>query len=168
MSVFNHLKDLFTHMAWADARVWDTILSNPATQEHARLKKTIHHYHLTQYAFYHIWNDLPMEFPKLEEFKTTRHMADWAAKYHELTKDYLAELKEDDIVKIIHIPWAARLEKVLGQKPEDANLGETMFQVISHSAYHRGQVNTHIRSVDVDPPMVDYIAWVWLGKPGSK
>jgi uncharacterized damage-inducible protein DinB len=155
-------------MAWADARVWETILSNPKTQEHKKLTNTIYHYHLTQYAFYYIWNDLPREFPKPEDFKTIQEMAQWSKKYHQLAASFLTELKEEDLGRVVHIPWAERLEKVLGQKPEDANLAETMFQVVTHSSYHRGQVNSHIRSLAIDPPMVDYIAWVWLGKLRSE
>jgi uncharacterized damage-inducible protein DinB len=152
-------------MHWADTRVWDTILSTPAAQEHEKLKKTIYHYHITQYAFYHIWMELPMEFKKLEEFKSMTEMANWAANYHNLAGSFVLNLNEDDLDKVIHIPWSSRLEKVLGRKPAETNLVETMFQVITHSSYHRGQVNSHLRSAGAEPPMVDFIAWVWLGKP---
>lgn len=165
MPVLNHLIDLFTHMQWADARVWDTILSTPNVEKYEKLKKTLHHYHLTQYAFYHIWMNLPMEFKKQEEFKTMSEMKNWVVNYHRLVGSFLLKLKEEDLNLVIHIPWAASLEKVLGQKPAESNLADTMFQVISHSTYHRGQVNSHIRIAGVEPPMVDFIAWVWLGKP---
>jgi uncharacterized damage-inducible protein DinB len=31
--------------------------------------------------------------------------------------------------------------------------------------YHRGQVNTRIREVGGEPAAVDFINWIWLGKP---
>jgi uncharacterized damage-inducible protein DinB len=42
-----------------------------------------------------------------------------------------------------------------------------MFQVTSHSTHHRGQVNARLRALGGEPPLVDYIAWVWFGKPAA-
>ena len=41
----------------------------------------------------------------------------------------------------------------------------TVLQVISHSTHHRAQANTRLRMVGAEPPMVDYIAWLWRGRP---
>jgi uncharacterized damage-inducible protein DinB len=168
MTILKHINELFAHMHWADAKVWDTILNTPAAQNHEKIKTVIHHYHLTQYAFFYIWNDLPMDFPGLEEFESTSDIAKWASKYPHLAVSYLSGLEEKDLNRVIQIPWSDRLEKVLGQKPEETNLIETMLQVTSHSSYHRGQVNSLIRSMGAEPPLVDFIAWVWFGKPLAK
>jgi len=42
-----------------------------------------------------------------------------------------------------------------------------MLQVPLHSQYHRGQINARLRAVGGEPPRVDYIVWVWLGRPGA-
>ncbi len=42
------------------------------------------------------------------------------------------------------------------------------FQVANHSTYHRGQVNRSLRQLGGEPPLVDYIAWVWFGKPKAE
>ncbi len=42
-----------------------------------------------------------------------------------------------------------------------------MIQVYLHSSYHRGQVNSLIRRSNNEPPLTDFIAWVWLGKPAA-
>jgi uncharacterized damage-inducible protein DinB len=34
-----------------------------------------------------------------------------------------------------------------------------------HSQYHRGQVNARLKEVGGVPPNVDYILWVWVGRP---
>lgn len=46
-------------------------------------------------------------------------------------------------------------------------LGETMIQVAMHSQYHRGQINTRLRELGAEPPLVDYIAWIWFGRPDA-
>ncbi len=45
------------------------------------------------------------------------------------------------------------------------SLGQTLLQVTAHSSYHRGQVNVRLRELGVDPPMTDFIVWVWGRKP---
>ena len=57
------------------------------------------------------------------------------------------------------------MERKIKQKVVPATLEETMLQVASHSTYHRGQINTRFRERGGDPPSVDFIIWVWLGKP---
>jgi uncharacterized damage-inducible protein DinB len=165
MSVLDHLKQLFDHMNWADATIWNTILNTPETQNNDKLKKIIFHYHITQYAFYYIWKSLPMEFPRLKEFQSMNEISKWASEYPDKARTYISDLKEEDLNNVIHIPWAERLVETLGQKPADSTLAEQMFQVAAHSSYHRGQVNSLIRESGGEPPLVDFIAWVWLGKP---
>ncbi len=161
------LKELIDHMNWADAKIWATVLSISGVQEDEKLKKILHHYQLTKNAFYCVWARLPLEFPELSKFGTFRDMAEWASEYPKLIQTYLTGLKEEELGRTIQIPWSDRLEKVLGKKPADANLAETILQVAAHSSHHRGQVNNRIRELKSEPPLVDFIAWVWLGKPDA-
>ena len=167
MTVLNQLKELFNHMYWADAKIWETVLLIPKAQKHEKLKKLLHHLHLTQNAFYRIWSGLPLEFTKLSNFKNLNELAKWAFKNTELLQSFLSGLKEEDLDKIVNIPWVKHFEKQLGINAADINLAETMFQVTDHSTYHRGQANSIIRSMEAEPPSVDFIIWVWLGKPAA-
>jgi len=65
----------------------------------------------------------------------------------------------------IDIPWAKRYAK---EEAAAATLGDTLLQVPMHSTYHRGQVNARIRELGGEPPLVDYIVWVWLGRPAAE
>jgi uncharacterized damage-inducible protein DinB len=65
------------------------------------------------------------------------------------------------------IPWVAHFEQRLGRTAEVPTLADTMFRVGNHSTYHRGQVNARLRAVGGEPPLVDHIAWVWLGRPAA-
>ena len=60
------------------------------------------------------------------------------------------------------------IERSLGRVPETTTLGETALQVPLHTIYHRGQVNARIRALGGEPPLVDYIAWIWLGRPAPE
>ena len=63
------------------------------------------------------------------------------------------------------LPWAAIVGDLFGRAPEMPTLGETALQVALHSTYHRGQINARLREVGGEPPLVDYIVWVFLGRP---
>ena len=63
------------------------------------------------------------------------------------------------------LPWADIVERELGRQPESISVSETMLQIPMHSQYHRGQINARLRAVGGEPPRVDYIVWIWLGRP---
>jgi uncharacterized damage-inducible protein DinB len=65
------------------------------------------------------------------------------------------------------LPWGDLVERELGRKPESVSIAETMLQVTLHSQYHRGQINARLRAVGGEPLRVDYLVWVWLGRPNA-
>jgi hypothetical protein len=54
-----------------------------------------------------------------------------------------------------------------GRDIASPTLAETILQVASHSTYHRGQVNTRLRQLGAEPPLVDYVAWIWFDRPAA-
>ncbi|MGH9902557.1 MAG: DinB family protein, partial [Pyrinomonadaceae bacterium] len=56
----------------------------------------------------------------------------------------------------------------IGRAPATTTAGETALQVVLHGTYHRGQVNARLKEVGGVPPLVDYIAWLWLGRPAAE
>ena len=89
----------------------------------------------------------------------------WGRSYYSEAVAYLATLNDDQLSRPMPVPWATMVEKRLGRAPETTTIGETALQVALHSTYHRGQVNARLREAGGEPPLVDYIAWVWLGRP---
>ncbi|MBK6913688.1 MAG: hypothetical protein IPH11_08460 [Ignavibacteriales bacterium] len=157
------LKSLFKHMMWADAEVWKKVLSLPAAENDERIKKLIYHLHQVQYAYFFLCDEHPPKIPKPEEFTNLKSIALWGRKYQEKMNLFLSSEKAGE--KIIEIPWSKFMERRIGKKVVPATLEETMLQVASHSTYHRGQINTRFRELDGEPAIVDFIVWVWLGKP---
>jgi uncharacterized damage-inducible protein DinB len=156
---------LLQHMQWADAEVWKKVLSFEAAQNDERIKKLLYHLHQVQYAFYYLWNELPLEIPKPEEFSDLNSIAKWGFYYQNRLDEFLSSPNSDANEKVIQIPWSVFVERKTKQKVVPATLEETMMQVASHSTYHRGQINTRFRKLGGEPPMVDFIVWIWLGKP---
>ena len=104
-----------------------------------------------------------MEIPKPEEFPDLKSIAKWGFDYQQKLNEFLSSQMSDE--KVIQIPWSVFIERRTGKKVVPATLEETMLQVASHSTYHRGQINTRFRELGGEPASVDFIVWIWLGKP---
>ena len=156
---------LLQHMQWADEEVWKKVLIFYSAENDERIKKLLYHLHQVQYAFYFLWNELPLDIPKPEEFSDLKSIAKWGFDYQQKLNEFLLSPKSGENEKVIQIPWSVFVERKTKQKVVPARLEETMMQVASHSTYHRGQINTRFRELGGEPAMVDLIAWVWLGKP---
>ena len=165
MQEFNYINLLFQHMDWADAKVWESVLKFPAADKDPRLKKLLYHISSVQRAFFYVRTKQPPVFPKETDFLALLDIAKWGYECYTWNNEYLKSLNENELKNIIEIPWADRVEKIIGKPPGNTTLAETMLQVTTHTAYHRGQVNARLREIGGEPPMVDFIAWVWLGKP---
>jgi len=159
------IENLLKHMMWADVEVWKKILSFDSVKNDERIKKLLYHLHQVQYAFYFLWNELPLEIPKPEEFSDLKSIAKWGFDYQQKLNDFLSSQKSDENEKVIQIPWSVFIERKTKQKVVPARLEETMMQVASHSTYHRGQINTRFRELGGELASVDLIVWIWLGKP---
>lgn len=157
------LKSLLNHMMWADAEVWKKVLSLPAAENDERIKKLLYHLHQVQYAYFFLCDEHPPKIPKLEEFTNLKSIALWGREYQEKMNLFLSSEMASE--KIIEIPWSKFMERRIGKKVVPATLEETILQVALHSTYHRGQINTRFRELDGEPASVDFIVWVWLGKP---
>jgi uncharacterized damage-inducible protein DinB len=89
----------------------------------------------------------------------------WARSYYGEVFAHLGSLNDDQGARPMPLPWADHVGKRLGRPPALTSVADTMLQVLFHSTYHRGQVNVRLREVGGEPPPVDYIAWIWFGRP---
>lgn len=165
MPIIHGLADLFRHTNWADATVWNSALACANAENDERLRNLFYHIHTVQHVYFLIWLEKPVEIPDLSDFPNLLSLASWGFDYHQKAADYFDAIEEQNLERRPNIPWAHRIEELIGKPPAEATLHDTMLQVISHSAYHRGQVNTRLRELGEKPPLTDFIAWVWMGKP---
>ncbi len=157
--------DLFRHMLWADSSVWHAIESSEAAARDARTLSLLHHLHLVQFAFLRLWTRADLPTPKLEAFERPEDMIAWAKTYGPALRDYLDTVDDEAAQERLDVPWARYMEQRYGTPALESTLLESMLQVCFHSHYHRAQINARLRELGSEPPMVDYIGWVWLGRP---
>ena len=157
------LKDLYRHMEWADATAWQAVFASAEARKDDRLRELFYHLHLVQWAWLRAWRGEPHEpFPTFTDLDALRN---WGRSYYQEIFIHVENLSADEISQTMKLPWAEIVERELGRRPESVSIGETMLQIPLHSQYHRGQINARLRAVGGEPPRVDYIVWVWLGRP---
>jgi uncharacterized damage-inducible protein DinB len=161
----SELRDLYRHMEWADASVWQAVFRSENAVGDQKLKDYFYHLHLVQRAFLNAWrNESAASLPTFEDATSVR---EWGRSYYDEIFVHLEGLSDEEIAKPMQLPWAEYVEKQIGRVPASITIGETMLQVPLHSLYHRGQINARLREVSGEPPTVDYIIWIWLEKPAA-
>ncbi|MBM3773217.1 MAG: damage-inducible protein DinB [Acidimicrobiia bacterium] len=164
MTISGITQDLYRHMEWADACVWRAVMSSDAAMADAATRQRLHHIHAVQRGFLAVWRNEPFDFRAGSSLALEELMA-WGRDYHREALQCVAGFSESELDRPIVLPWMGWIKERLGKEPQAPTLGETVLQVASHSTHHRGQALGSLRTHGVEPPLVDFIAWIWLGKP---
>jgi len=114
-----------------------------------------------------MWRGEPRETP-YPTFADAESLMEWGRSYYREALAHLATLTEEKAAEPLQITWASMVERQLGRPPETTSIAESELQVVLHSMYHRGQINARLRELGGEPLLVDYIAWIWLGKPAAE
>lgn len=160
-----YIRDLFEHQEWADALVWGAALSSEAASADSVIREKLHHIHTVQRAFLQIWREEPIAIPPPHDFPGTAAIAAWGRETQREIAAFLRTVDEERLSHAVSIPWAGRITEMIGKPPAAAYLRDTLVQVPMHSAHHRGQVCTRLSAVGATAPLVDYVAWIWMGRP---
>lgn len=155
-------RSLLGHAEWADALLWRSALA--PHQEDGELRAKLHHLHVVQWQYLHIWRAETVKPREPSTFPTMAAIREWARGYYDELSSYVADVSAADLAREVRFPWADRLVQRFGTA-HPATWAESVLQVALHSTYHRGQVARRLRELEVEPPLTDYIAWVWLGRP---
>ena len=159
METIGVFTDLFRHMEWADALTWHSVLATPPAVSDQTIRDRLHHIHLCQRAWLHIWLAQPVD-PHDGASLGVISLAAWARQYHEEVARYLSGVRRSQLDVTVAVPG-------MDEAPRQPALWETFLQITAHTTYHRGQVSSRLREVGGEPPQTDVIRWVVLGKPGA-
>jgi uncharacterized damage-inducible protein DinB len=152
-------------MAWADATVWNTVLRSEPARADPRIQAWLHHIHTVQQAFLQIWRDEPLRFREPSEFPDPESLCRWGREGHERYLAFWTQVTDDMLAREIRLPWAQEIGATANRTLAHPTLHQAGLQVAMHSTHHRGQVTARLRELGIDPPLIDYIAWVWWSQP---
>jgi uncharacterized damage-inducible protein DinB len=153
---------LLGHAEWADALLWQSALA--LGQEDSELRAKLHHLHMVQWAYLHIWRAEPVKPRELSTFPTLPAIRDWAREFYGELPSYLASVPSAELTREVRFPWADRLVQRFGQA-QPATWAESVLQVAMHSSYHRGQLARRLRELGAEAPLTDFVAWIWMSRP---
>ena len=157
-------RDLITHMEWADAQCWRAVRDLPQAQSDERSKYLFHHIHLVQWVYLQAWRGDPFVVTELSSYPDLAAVESWARAYYPGAADFAQRVDEAKFDQPVDFPWSQLIADKFGTV-RPATLGESAWQVLSHTTYHRGQIATRIREIGGEPPVMDFLVWVWGGKP---
>lgn len=161
------LAELFRHMEWADAAVWKAVLAHPPAAGDERVRALFYHLHVAQYSFARLWHGEPRETP-YPEFTDAHPMMEWGRAWFPRAYAFLDAADDGTLAGPMVVPWSSMIVRRLGRPPAATTLGDTMLQAAMHSHYHLAQVNSRLKETGGKPPLVDYIGWIWYGKPKAE
>jgi uncharacterized damage-inducible protein DinB len=156
------LLDLYGHQAWADAEHWRAIGAHRGARDDKAIRDRLHHIALVQRAF--LWlvgeRQAPFAVTNVEEFQSFEALRTYAREHHERLAPFVAAVGDARLAESIDVPW-------FKDPPLRLTVAQALMQGALHSQHHRGQNATRLREVGGEPPMVDYIAWLWKGRPAA-
>jgi uncharacterized damage-inducible protein DinB len=158
--------DLYRHMEWADAATWRAVLGSTGARADESMRVRLHHIHLVQRAFLSIWRGEPIDVHAGEAL-SLGDLATWAGPYYAEARAEIARPGAPPLDGTVQVPWSKQIVERLGFEPAATTLADTIVQVYGHTSHHRGQVLARLRELGTTPPFVDYIAWVWQGRPAA-
>ena len=158
-----HLLDLLRPMEWADATIWREVLAVPAERAAPSMMGRLHHVHLVQRVFLQRWRQEPLTITPQDHFRDLPALARWGREYYPEAYATVAALDDAGLRREVPIPGAERLMPDGAITPP--TVGETVVQVAMHTTHHRGQLLLQLRELNATPPLVDWIAWVLMGRP---
>ena len=161
------IDQLLAHMEWADALAWTAVLDTPGTDTDERVGSLLHHAHTVQAVYLRLWRGEPIEAEAYRDSSDLDEAFRLARGFHRALPDFVATLDEETLERDIDYPWAEQLAEAYGEV-HPTTLRQSLLQIAHHSTYHRGQVATRLRELGGEPPLTDFVAWVWAGRPAAE
>lgn len=160
----NAYRSLLLHMEWADSRTWGAILSLPDLGQDRWMRERLYHFHSTQWAYLQMFRREAIHVPEFDALPDLQAVGRWARRFYRELASFRDTLDEARLGQQLDFPFAAQVAERLGSAGP-ASIGESVVQLALHTAHHRGQVVLRLRESGGEPPMTDFIAWVWMLRP---
>lgn len=155
--MIDQLRRLFDHMDWADQRAIESLRAGPAVVPDV-LKVMAHVVGAEEVWLARIEQRaaaLPV-WPALDLDGCARLARENCDRYRRL----LETLQPADLHRVVHYQNSAGVSF-------ESRVGDILFHVAMHGAYHRGQIAAGVRQGGGAPLFTDYIAFVRGGAPAA-
>ncbi len=155
----NLLRDLLAHCEWANAEFFRAWGGSPAC-DHEELRRREDHILLVQRMFLALLRGEAFELPPKAEVPSHADLKAAAVASHAGLCAFAAGLDEPALAHTITQPFFKDPPCVL-------TVPEALVQVVTHTQHHRGQCMTRLNDFGGKPRNVDWIIWLWKGRPAA-
>jgi uncharacterized damage-inducible protein DinB len=158
--MLDHLRNLMAHAAWADAVFLHAWGKSPA-RDHEEMRRRVGHIVGVQGGFLAILRGEPPGLPPDGPPPSFDELKARVEKTHAGTQAYLQTLDAAALARTVQVPW-------FPPPPCVITVAEALVQAAMHSQHHRGQCMTRLKDFGGEPKNVDWIIWLWKGKPAPR
>jgi uncharacterized damage-inducible protein DinB len=158
--LFDHLRALAAHMAWADG-AWFSAWAEGGLQDDPDLLQRTRHCADVQAAFLMVLRGDPVVFPADPPPPEFRALRAQARDNHRGFAGLFETLEPGDLARPVLLPW-------FPGPPCRVSVADALTQVAMHTQHHRGQMMTRLRDLGGRPWNVDFIIWTWKDRPAAQ
>ncbi len=157
------LTDMFAHQAWANAEHWRAIRAHAPAAADRAIRDRLHHIVLVEQLFLWLARRAGDEFclTKSDDYADLAALEPEAMRVDKEMIEYVRDATPDALARDTQIAW-------FKDPPLTIPLEQALLQAAMHSHYHRGQNATRLRELGGEPPLTDYILWLWKNKPSPE
>jgi uncharacterized damage-inducible protein DinB len=156
----NHLADLLAHAEWANAVFFHAWAKSPA-RDHEEMRQRVAHVVGVQNGFLAVFRGEPPGGPPGGPPPSFDELKARAAASHAGLRAFAGTLSADALERQVRIPW-------FPDPPCILTVAEALVQVAMHTQHHRGQLMTRLKDFGGEPKNVDWIIWLWRGRPAAR
>jgi uncharacterized damage-inducible protein DinB len=158
--MIEHLRDLLAHAEWANAVFFHAWGKSPA-RDHEELRRRVGHIVGVQGGFLAVLRGEAPGAPPQGPPPSFDDLKARARDCHAGLGDFVAQLDAPGMSRIVQIPW-------FPDPPCVITVGQALVQAAMHTQHHRGQCMTRLKDFGGEPKNVDWIIWLWKGKPQAR
>jgi uncharacterized damage-inducible protein DinB len=159
MTRVEEARDLFGYHRWANARILDATsflsseqLDRDLGNSFGSIQGTLAHVLGADWVWLSRWlGTSPTTFPGWDVSTHALLRQQWRD-LEGRQKAFLDELEESDLERVVTYT-------MFSGKTMSNPLGELLRHVVNHATYHRGQVVTMLRQLEMEPPHTDLIVY---------
>jgi uncharacterized damage-inducible protein DinB len=158
--MLEHLRDLLAHAEWANAMFFHAWGKSPA-RDHEEMRRRVAHIVGVQDGFLHMLRGEPTGRPPDGPPPSFDELRTWARKSHAGLRSFVESLDAAALERKVRITW-------FPDPPPEVTPADALVQVAMHTQHHRGQLMTRLKDFGGEPKNVDWIIWLWKGKPTGR
>jgi uncharacterized damage-inducible protein DinB len=159
--MIDHLRDLMRHAEWANAVFFHTWGKSPA-RDHEEMRRRAEHVVGVQMGFLAVLRGEPAKIPPDAPPLAHDELRTRFETNHKSLRAFADSLDGAALSRKVRIPWFP------DDPPCVVTVAEALVQAAMHTQHHRGQLMTRLKDFGGEPKNVDWIIWLWKGRPEAR